>query len=132
MTGYVGIGVHPCLSPENDCFSEEFLFILMFFGGGNNKSAVGISKYIPIGSMYGIFTHIYHKNQPVMYINIPFVPWKFVGFASFFVDSPDFVLIKPVEVFPLFSRTSCSMERMLFTCCAAFDWYEIKNHFDWF
>ena len=31
-------------------------------------------SYIPIGTMYGIFTYIYHKNQPFMQVNIP-VPW---------------------------------------------------------
>ena len=39
-----------------------------------NKSIC--TQYIvkPIGSMYGIFTYIYHKNQPFMYVNIP-SPW---------------------------------------------------------
>ena len=24
---------------------------------------------------YGIFTYMYHRNQPFMEVNIPFVPW---------------------------------------------------------
>ena len=32
----------------------------------------------PIGSMYGMFTYIYLKHQPSMYVSIP-VPWIPLG-----------------------------------------------------
>ena len=38
------------------------------------------STNIPIRSMYGIFTYIYPKTDPFMYVNIP-APWFASGIA---------------------------------------------------
>ncbi len=43
---------------------------------------------IPIGSMYWyIYLLIYHKVQPFMYLNIPFVPWIRHGKKNIFFGS---------------------------------------------
>ena len=60
-------------APENRPFSPKgkaclptihFQVFLLLVSGRVN---------IPIGSMYGTFAYIYHKNQPFMQVNIPYM-----------------------------------------------------------
>ena len=51
---------YPQSLPPNDGTLEEFYLET----GPSNIAAILVSERVPIGSMYGIFTYIYHKNQP--------------------------------------------------------------------
>jgi len=42
-------------------------------GEGSQAWFTVFASASPIGSMYGLFTYIYHKNQPTVGINIPYI-----------------------------------------------------------
>ena len=60
MVGYVSVGF--------SWFFENLVITKKKWRRGKSFAC-----YNPIGSMYGIFTYIYHKNQPNVGIYIPYM-----------------------------------------------------------
>ena len=48
------------------------------------RIGVEMKNMFPIGSMYGIFTYIYHKNQPNVVKHVPYMDP--MGFATYSLD----------------------------------------------
>ena len=89
-----------------------------------------INDLFPLGSMYSIFTYMYHKNQPFMQVNIP-VPW-ILWVWSMMVTFPlctlplllafvgALVLVKTTHSHIIFCQPGCLlMDAVLLTLCTA-------------
>ena len=85
VIAYVYIYIHIPRTLNDPCFAwKRFLFQGLTFKIEVMKGIhIYICIYIPKGSMYGIFTYIYHKFEPNVKVNIPYMdPLVFIYIYS--------------------------------------------------
>ena len=58
---------------------DEAGFVFNITPGKHRVTSEKVEKTIYIGSMYGIFAYIYHKNQPKCKVNIPYMDYHGMG-----------------------------------------------------